>query len=59
MTKRYEISIYLSNYVLNSNLFSLSAFQVVKADGGAQSADALMPFAYLYIFEKVKPEAGQ
>jgi len=29
--------------------------QVVKADDGAQSATALMPFAYLYFFQKVTP----
>jgi hypothetical protein len=27
--------------------------QVVSANGGAQAAEALMPFAYLYIFEKI------
>jgi len=32
--------------------------KVVKAEGGAQSADALMPFAYLYVFEKVKAGAS-
>lgn len=26
--------------------------KVVKAEGGAQSAEALMGFAYVYIFEK-------
>ena len=27
--------------------------KVVKADSGLQSADALSPFAYVYIFERV------
>ena len=31
--------------------------QVVKADGGAQAADTLLPFAYLYFFERVRPDA--
>ena len=32
--------------------------KVVSADGGAQSADALAPFAYLYVFEKVDTSAA-
>lgn len=28
--------------------------KVVKAEGGAQSAEKLMGFAYVYIFEKIQ-----
>lgn len=47
--KRYVIAAILANL---AHVYR----QVVKAEGGAQSASALSPQAYLYIFERIKAE---
>lgn len=56
MTKRYASLV--APHCAPLGLYLIPCTQVVKADGGAQSAHDLMPFAYLYVFQRVQEGDG-